>query len=71
MITILYKFGKTTFMCSIKDALILSFEPGLNARAGVYAQKISKWSEMKAVARQLEKPEVRERFKCICLTQLN
>lgn len=61
-----YKFGKTTFMCSIPNALILSFEPGLNARAGVYAQKITKWSDVKAVMRELQKPAVQERFKCIC-----
>lgn len=61
-----YKFGKTTFMCNIPGALVLSFEPGLNAHAGVYAQKISSWSELKAVCRELTKPAVQEKFKCIC-----
>ena len=61
-----YKYGKTTFMCSIPGALILSFEPGLNAHAGVYAQKISSWSDLKIVCRQLAKPELKEKFKCIC-----
>lgn len=46
-----YKFGKTTFMTNIPGALILSFEPGLNARAGVYAQKITSWSDLKQVTR--------------------
>lgn len=61
-----FKYGKTTFMCNIPGALILSFEPGLNARAGVYAQKISSWSEFKVVCKQLQRAEVREKFKCIC-----
>ena len=53
-------------MCNIPGALVLSFEPGLNAHAGVYAQKISSWSELKAVCRELTKPAVQEKFKCIC-----
>lgn len=61
-----YKFGKTTFMTNIPGALVLSFEPGLNARAGVYAQKITSWSDLKLVYRQLQKPEVMARFKCVC-----
>lgn len=61
-----YKFGKTTFMTNIPGALILSFEPGLNARAGVYAQKIATWSDLKQVCRQLAKPEVMAKFKCVC-----
>lgn len=61
-----YKFGKTTFMTNIPGALVLSFEPGLNARAGVYAQKIASWSDLKLVCRQLAKPEVMNKFKCVC-----
>jgi hypothetical protein len=61
-----YKFGKTTFMTNIPGALILSFEPGLNARAGVYAQNITTWSDLKQVCRQLSKPEVKAKFKCVC-----
>ena len=61
-----YKFGKTTFMTNIPGALILSFEPGLNARAGVYAQNINTWSDLKQVCRQLSKPEVKAKFKCVC-----
>lgn len=61
-----YKFGKTTFMSNVPGALVLSFEPGLNARAGVYAQKITSWSDLKQVCRQLSKPEVMSKFKCVC-----
>lgn len=61
-----FKYGKTTFMTNIPGALVLSFEPGLNARAGVYAQKINKWADLKLVYRELQKPEVQAKFKCIC-----
>lgn len=53
-------------MCAIPGALILSFEPGLNAHAGVYAQKINTWSDLKIVCKQLKDPAVMEKFKCIC-----
>lgn len=53
-------------MCAIPDALVLSFEPGLNARAGIYAQKVTRWTDMKFIIKQLEKPEVHARYKCIC-----
>ena len=61
-----YKFGKTTFMANIPGALVLSFEPGLNAHAGVYSQQITTWSDLKLVVRQLKKPEVKEKFTCVC-----
>ena len=53
-------------MTKIPGALVLSFEPGLNARAGVYAQKIASWSALKLVCRQLAKPDVMNKFKCVC-----
>lgn len=53
-------------MCNVPGALILSFEPGLNAHAGVYAQRINSWSEMKLLVRELKKPEVMEKFKTVC-----
>lgn len=61
-----FKYGKTTFMTQIPGALILSFEPGLNARPGVFAAKITKWSELKAILNQLAKEEVKERYSTIC-----
>lgn len=61
-----YKFGKTTFMTNIPGALVLSFEPGLNAHAGVYAQKINTWSDLKVVYRQLQNPEIQAKYKCVC-----
>lgn len=61
-----FKYGKTTLMTQIEGALILSFEPGLHARAGVFAQTVTKWSEVQAITRQLAKPEIREKYTCIC-----
>lgn len=60
------KYGKTTFCTNIPGALILSMEPGLNAHAGVYAQKVLSWSDMKLILRELKKPEVMAKFKTIC-----
>lgn len=53
-------------MCSVPGALILSFEPGLNAHGNVYAQQVTTWSELKIIAKQLQKPEVKEKFNSIC-----
>ena len=66
-----YKFGKTTFMCNIPGALVLSFEPGLNARAGVYAQTVTTWSEVKQVVRQLKDHKVREKFHTVCFDTID
>lgn len=61
------KIGKTEFCTMAKDALILAFEKGTNAKAGVMVQPIQKWTEFKSVLRQLEKPEAQQRFKTICI----
>jgi len=66
-----YKYGKTTFMCNIPGALILSFEPGLNAHAGVYAQTVTTWSEVKQIVKQLKDPKVREKFHTICFDTID
>ena len=61
------KIGKTEFCSMAPDALILAFEMGTNARPGAMVQPIEKWSDFKAVLRQLEKPEVRAKFSTICI----
>lgn len=61
-----FKYGKTTLMAAIPGSLILSFEPGLNAKAGVNAVKINKWSDMKLILAELSKPEVQEKYTTIC-----
>ena len=66
-----YKYGKTTFMCNIPGALILSFEPGLNAHAGVYAQTVTTWGEVKQIVKQLKDPKVREKFHTICFDTID
>lgn len=66
-----FKFGKTTFMCNIPGALVLSFEPGLNAHAGVYAQTVTTWNEMKQIQKQLKDAKVREKFHTICFDTID
>lgn len=61
------KIGKTEFCTQAPDALILAFEIGTNARPGAMVQPIQTWSEFKLVLRQLEKPEVKEKFATICI----
>lgn len=61
------KIGKTEFCCMAPDALILAFEMGTNARPGAMVQPIEKWSDLKLVLRQLEKPEVKAKFSTICI----
>lgn len=59
------KSGKTTAAASFPKSLLLAFEKGYNAIGGIVAQDITKWADVKLVLRQLEKPEVRERFDTI------
>ena len=61
------KLGKTEFCTMAKDALILAFEKGTNAKAGIMVQPIQKWTEFKSVLRQLEKPKKKKKFKTICI----
>lgn len=61
------KIGKTEFCTQAPDALILAFEIGTNARPGAMVQTVTKWSEFKIILRQLEKPEVKEKFSTICI----
>ena len=45
--------------CQFPKNLLLAFEKGYNAIAGVKPIDITKWSDLKLVLRQLEKPEAR------------
>lgn len=56
------KSGKTSLATQIKGSLLLAMEKGYNALGGVYAQDIMSWSDVRAVVRELKKPEVKERF---------
>lgn len=59
------KTGKTTLASQMPNALLLAFERGYNALPGIIAQDITSWADMKTVYRELKKPEVQEKFKCL------
>lgn len=73
-ITYLYgepKVGKTTLASKFPNTLILASEKGYNALPGVFAQDITRWSEVKEVIRDLKKPEVKERFSTIVIDTID
>lgn len=59
--------GKTTFGSQMPGALILAAEKGYNALPGVIAQDITSWGEMKQVLKQLDNPQVKDKFKSIII----
>ena len=61
------KVGKTTMACQFPKNLLLGFEHGWNALAGVMAVDIPKWTDAKLYLKQLAKPEVREKFDTITI----
>ncbi len=61
------KVGKTTLGAEMPKPLLLAFERGYNALAGIMAQDITSWSEIKQVVRELKKPEVKETFATIVI----
>lgn len=65
------KSGKTTAACQFPKALLVAFEKGYNAIGGVIAQDVTKWADFKMVLRQLERPEVKERFDTIIIDTIS
>lgn len=61
------KVGKTSMACQFPKNLLLAFEKGYNAIAGVKPVDITKWSDLKLVLRQLEKPEARELYDTVTI----
>ncbi len=61
------KVGKTTLGSEMPKPLLLAFERGYNAIAGIIPQDITSWSEMKQVVRELKKPEVKEMYSTIII----
>ena len=61
------KIGKTTLLTKFPKSLILEFETGTNALNNAYVQPISKWTEAKAVLRELRKEPVKEKFYTVCV----
>lgn len=61
------KTGKTSFSKQLPNNLLLAFEKGYNALSGIKAVDINKWSELKLVLRQLEKPEAKAMYNTITI----
>lgn len=61
------KVGKTSLACQFPKNLLLAFEKGYNAISGAMVQDVNKWSEAKAVLRQLEKPEAQAMYDTITI----
>ena len=59
------KSGKTTTASKFPKAMLLAFEKGYNALAGVMANPINSWAEFKKVLRQLKDPRAKEMFETI------
>lgn len=59
--------GKTTFATQMPGHLLIAAEAGYRALPGVIAQDVNSWGEMKQVARELKKPEVKEHFQSIII----
>ena len=61
------KTGKTTLASQMQNCLLVAWERGYNAIPGIIAQDVKSWSEMKILVRELKKPQVQERFKCVVI----
>lgn len=59
------KSGKTTIASKFPKALLLAFEKGYNALAGVMAQPINSWAEFIQVWKQLKDEKVKELYETI------
>lgn len=65
------KVGKTSLVAKAPKSLILATEIGYNALEGVRAVNINSWADIKAVARELKKPEVREMYSIIAVDTID
>lgn len=61
------KSGKTTTASKFPNSLLLAFEKGYSALAGVYAQPINNWSEFLKVLRELKDTDVQAKFETIVI----
>ena len=62
-----WKTGKTTIASKFPNALLLAFEKGYNALAGVRPQPINSWAEFKKVLRQLKDERAKEIYETIVI----
>lgn len=65
------KSGKTTISTMFPKHLLLGFEIGWNAIPNAMALPMNKWTDFKAVLRQLEKPEAKEMYENIIIDTLD
>lgn len=61
------KCGKTSFQAQIPNNLIFCFEKGVNFLPGVFAVDVPKWVEFKALLKQLEKDEIKQKFNTVTI----
>lgn len=61
------KTGKTTISSRFPGALVLAFEKGYNAIAGIMAKPMNSWGEFKKVLVELKDPAVKEVFQTIVI----
>ena len=61
------KSGKTTIATKFPKSLLLAFEKGYNALAGIMVQPINSWAEFIKVLRQLKDEKVKDKFETIIL----
>ena len=61
------KSGKTTISSKFPKSLLLAFEKGYNALAGVMAQPVNSWADMIRIYNQLKDEKVKERFETVII----
>lgn len=59
--------GKTSFGAQMPSPLLIAFERGYNAIAGITPVDVTSWSEMKQVLRQLDDKEVKGMYKTLII----
>ena len=65
------KVGKTSFAAQCPNNLIFCFEKGVNFLPGVYAADVPKWTDFKALLKQLDKQEIKEKFHTITIDTIS
>lgn len=65
------KVGKTSFAAQCPNNLIFCFEKGVNFLPGVYAADVPKWTDFKALLKQLDKQEIKDKFHTITIDTIS
>lgn len=65
------KVGKTTFASQFPNALLLAFEHGYNALAGVRAADIVSWGDFKSVVQQLKTDAARQVYNTVVVDTMS